>query len=258
MLVSYPTHPAQTTQPAANLTVPPYHVLEVTHQQHLRLSTLKAANDRVSNFIAGLGIFPLYSFDPAILYGSVDGQKFRSADPTIKARHSRKYFGTGKGVVAYTLLANHVPLETELIGAHEHESYHVFDICYHNTSDIAPTAITGDMHSINRANFAILHWFGLKLAPRLTHRQAQLKHLYCGNAIEDYQECLVQPAGQIDRQLITAEKANIDRIVATLGLKEMSQATLVRKLCALFQHNQTRKAIFEYDKLIRSLYTLSA
>jgi TnpA family transposase len=191
------------------------------------------------------------------LYGSVDGQKFRSADPTIKARHSRKYFGTGKGVVAYTLLANHVPLETELIGAHEHESYHVFDICYHNTSDIAPTAITGDMHSINRANFAILHWFGLKLAPRLTHRQAQLKHLYCGNAIGDYQECLLQPAGQIDRQLITAEKANIDRIVATLGLKEMSQATLVRKLCALSQHNQTRKAIFEFDKLIPSLYTLN-
>ena len=235
----------------------PYHVLEATHQQHLRLSTLKAANDRVSNFIAGLGIFPLYSFDPAILYGSVDGQKFRSADPTIKARHSRKYFGTGKGVVAYTLLANHVPLETELIGAHEHESYHVFDICYHNTSDIAPTAITGDMHSINRANFAILHWFGLKLAPRLTHRQAQLKHLYCGNAIGDYQECLLQPTGQIDRQLIAAEKANIDRIVATLGLKEMSQATLVRKLCALSQHNQTRKAIFEFDKLIRSLYTLN-
>jgi hypothetical protein len=128
---------------------------------------------------------------------------------------------------------------------------------YHNTSDIAPTAITGDMHSINRANFAILHWFGLKLAPRLTHRQAQLKHLYCGNAIGDYQECLLQPAGQIDRQLIAAEKANIDRIVATLGLKDMSQATLIRKLCALSQHNQTRKAIFEFDKLIRSIYTLN-
>src|SRR3954463_2412838 len=208
----------------------PYHVLEATHQQHLRLSTLKAANDRVSNFIAGLGIFPFYSFDPAVLYGSVDGQKFAVAVPTAKARHSRKYFGTGRGVVAYTLLANHVPLETELIGAHEHESHYVFDICYHNTSDIAPTTITGDMHSINRANFAILHWFGLKLAPRFTRRQAQLKHLYCGNPIEDYQDCLVQPAGRIDRALIVAEKASIDRIVATLGLKEMSQATLVRKL----------------------------
>ena len=54
----------------------------------------------------------------------------RRPTPTIKARYSRKYFGKGKGVVAYTLLANHVPLETELIGANEHESHYVFDICY--------------------------------------------------------------------------------------------------------------------------------
>jgi NAD(P)-dependent dehydrogenase (short-subunit alcohol dehydrogenase family) len=60
---------------------------------------------------AQLSIFPHYSFDLEILYGSVDGQKFEAADPTIKARHSRKYFGKGKGVVAYTLLANHVPLQ---------------------------------------------------------------------------------------------------------------------------------------------------
>jgi hypothetical protein len=30
---------------------------------------------------------------------------------------------------------------------------------------------------------------------------------------------VLHPAGQIDRQLIAAEKANIDRIVATLGLR---------------------------------------
>jgi len=48
----------------------------------------------------------------------------------------------------------------------------VFDICYHNTSEIAPTTTTGDMHSVNRANFAILHWFGLNLAPRCTHLQS--------------------------------------------------------------------------------------
>ena len=52
------------------------------------------------------------------------------------------------------------------------------------------------------------------------------------------------------------EKANIDRIVATLGLKEMSQSTLVRKLCTLSGHHRTRKAIFEFNKLIRSIYTL--
>ena len=36
--------------------------------------------------------------------------EIRVGDPTVKARHSRKYFGRGKGIVAYTLLANHVPL----------------------------------------------------------------------------------------------------------------------------------------------------
>lgn len=90
----------------------PYHVLETTHQQYLRLSTLEAANDRISNQIAQLSIFPYYAFDLEVLYGSVDGQKFEVSDPTIKARHSRKYFGRGKGVVAYTLLG---PVNTNVL-----------------------------------------------------------------------------------------------------------------------------------------------
>jgi TnpA family transposase len=160
------------------------------------------------------------------------------------------------GVSAYTLLCNHVPLETELIGAHEHESYYVFDICYRNTSSIQPTTITGDMHSINRLNFGILGFFDLHLAPRFTNLQAQVKHLYGRDVNSAYNKFILQPVGQIDRTLIINEKPNIDRIIATLALKEMSQATLVRKLCTLSGHNQTRRAIFEYDKLKRSIYTL--
>ena len=118
----------------------PYHVLEATYQQYLRQASLQAANDRISNGIAGLPIFPHYSFELDALYGAVDGQKFGVERPTVKARHSRKYFGRGKGVVAYTLLCNHVPLQGWLIGAHEYEAHHVFDIWYRNTSDIVPAA----------------------------------------------------------------------------------------------------------------------
>lgn len=234
----------------------PYHVLEATHQQHLRPATLNDANDIISNFIASLPIFPYYSIDMDVLYGSVDGQKFAAASPTLKARYSRKYFGKDRGVVAFTLLANHVALQTELLGANQHESYWVFDICYNNTSDIMPTTITGDMHSINMANFAILHWFGMNLAPRFTNLQAQLKHLYRGPGQDGYTDFLIQPVGEIDRHLIAAEKNNLDHIAATLGLKEMSQSVLVRKICTLSGHHRTRKALFEYDKLIRSIYTL--
>jgi len=234
----------------------PYHVLETTYRQYLRQASLQAANDRISNAIAELPIFPHYSFDLDVLYGSVDGQKFSVERPTVKARHSRKYFGRGKGVVAYTLLCNHVPLQAWLIGAHEFEAHHVFDIWYRNTSDIVPTAITGDMHSVNKANFAVLYCFGRRFEPRFTRLEDQLKDLCCGDDPALYEKCLIRPTGTIDRQAILDEKHNIDQIVATLGLKEMTQGTLVRKLCSYTQPNPTRRAIFELDRLIRSIYTL--
>jgi TnpA family transposase len=233
-----------------------YRVLETTYQQYLRQASLQAANDRISNIIAELPIFPYYSFDPDELYCSVDGQKFSVERPTIKARSSRKYFGRGKGVVAYTLLCNHIPLQGWLIGAHEFEAHYVFDIWYRNTSGIVPTVITGDMHSINKANFAIPYWFGLRFEPRFTDLNAQLKELYCADDPSLYENFLIRPIGQIDRQAIVSEKSNIDQIVATLGLKEMTQGTLIRKLCTYTRPNPTRRAIFEFDKLIRSIYTL--
>ena len=233
----------------------PYHALEATHQQYLRLATLQAANDRISNAIAELPIFPHYSFDLGTLYASVDDQKFGVERPTLKARHSRKYFGRGKGMVAYTLLCNHVPLQGWLIGAHEFEAHHVFDIWYRNTFDIAPTAISGDMHSLNKVNFAILDWFGPRYEPRFTDLDKQLGEIYCAGDPTQYAHCVVKSAGQIDLPAIVNEKENIDRIVATLGLKEMTQGTLVRKLCT-YGADPTRQAVFEYDKLVRSIYTL--
>lgn len=234
----------------------PYHVLETSYQQYLRQASLQAANDRISNAIAELPIFPYYSFDLETLYAAVDGQKLGVERPTVKARHSRKYFGRGKGVVAYTLLCNHIPLNGYLIGAHEYEAHHVFDIWYRNTSDILPTAITGDMHSVNKANFAILHWFGLRFEPRFTNLNDQLQELYCADNPALYDDFLIKPVGKIDIEAMVKEKPNFDQIVATLGLKEMTQGTLIRKLCTYTSPNPTRRAIFDFDKLIRSIYTL--
>lgn len=234
----------------------PYDSLLDVYQSRVRLQTLKKANDLIGDDIAQMPIFPDYSLDMAILYGGVDGQKFEVARPTLKARRSKKYFKKGKGVVAYTMLVNHIPLQTELIGAHEHESYFAFDIWYNNTSSIIPTAITGDMHLINKANFAVMDWFGGKLCPRFTNLQAQLKHLYCGDDLSQYADWLIKPVDKIDRQLIEDEWPNIEPIIKALGCKEITQSILIKKLCTYSTSNKTRKALFEYDKLIRSIYTL--
>lgn len=233
----------------------PYHTLTHIYQLYFRKATLQQVNDTISNATAKLPIFLHFNYDLETFYGSVDGQKFIVDHPTIKARHSKKYFGTGKGVVAYTLLVNHIPLQGELVGAHEHESYFVFDIYYNNTSDIVPTAITGDMHSINKANFAILHWFKTDFRPRFTDLEMQLKHLYCGDNLDNYQDYWVKPVGKIDRQLIIEEWPKIKQIILTLANKETTQSTIIKKLCT-YKQTRTLKAIFEVDKLKRSIYTL--
>ena len=233
-----------------------YGSLENTYQQYLRLATLKAANDMISNSIGKLKIFEYYSFDLGLIYSSVDGQKYALDTPNIKGRHSKKYLREGQGVSAYTLSANHVPLQCELIGSHEHESYYVFDIWYNNTSDIAVDIITGDMHSINKANFALLDCFGVQLKPRFTSFNDQLKNIYCGSDITKYSKFLIKPAGQINYKMIIDQKSSMDQLVATLGLKEMTQANLIKKLCHLPPETGLRKAVFELDKLVRSIYTL--
>ena len=234
----------------------PYDTLLDTYQSRLRLRTLKQANDIISDDISKMPIFPLYSLDMILLYASLDGQKYEVTRPTIKARYSKKYYGKGKGVVAYTMLYNHIPLQSDLIGAHDHESYYAFDIWYNNTSGIIPNVLTGDMHVINKGNFAIMDWFGGNLYPRFTNLQTQTKHLYCGDDPKQYSDWTIHPVGKINRQLIEEEWPNIMRIIAALGLKEISQSVLIKKLCTYTTDNRTRKAIFEYDKLIRSIYTL--
>ncbi len=217
-----------------------YDILQDTLQSRVRLATLKSASNRLSNGISNMSIFPYYSLDETILYGGVDGQKFEVENPTLKARHSKKYFKKGKGVVAYTLLMNHIPLQVEIIGPHEHESYFVFDIWYNNTTDVSPDVVTGDMHCINKANFIIMTWFGGKLYPRFTDIEFQRKHLYSPKELSEYEEFLIQPIGQIDRKLIETEELHLRQIIVTLGLKEMSQSTLIKKIM-YYEANPTRK-----------------
>ena len=234
----------------------PYVQLLDTYQSRIRLQTMKKANDMISDDIFNMPIFSSYSLDLTFLYAGVDGQKYEVERPTLKARRSKKYFKKGKGVVAYTMLSNHIPLQSELIGAHDHESYYAFDIWYNNTSTVMPHVLTGDMHIINKGNFALLDWFGGKLYPRFTNLQTQTKHLYCSDDPKQYAGQTICPVGQIDRSLIEEEWPNIFPIISALGLKEISQSILIKKLCTYTTDSRTCKAIFEYDKLIRSIYTL--
>ncbi|CAA9372216.1 MAG: Transposase, partial [uncultured Chloroflexia bacterium] len=233
-----------------------FDLLRGTSENFLRLETLKAANDCVSNAIAALPIFGQYDLG-GVVHSSSDGQKFETALPSFNARHSPKYFGLNKGVVAYTLVANHVPINARIIGAHEHESHFVFDLLFNNTTEIQPAVHSTDTHGTNQVNFALLHIFGFAFAPRYAGIQEKMRtSLYGFQHPSQYGDVLLKPIRKLNTELIVEEWDNLQRIFVSLALKTTTQSIIVGKLNAYARKNKTRQALWEYDNCMSSRYLL--
>ena len=225
-------------------------------QNYLRPETLQAANDLVSNAIAALPITRHYDLGAAT-HSSSDGQKFETGLPTINARYSPKYVGLHKGIVAYTLVANHIPVHARVIGAHEHESHFVFDLLVNNTTTVQPTVHSTDTHGTNAVNFALLHMFGYQFAPRYRDLPETIRTgLYGFQHPRQYTDMLLRPIRKLQTDRIVAEWDNLLRIFASLAVKTTTQSIIVRKLSAYARRNTTQQALWEYDHIHRSRYLL--
>ena len=56
--------------------------------------------------------------------------------------------------------------------------------------------------------------------------------------------------------MIEKEWPTIQRIMASLAQKDVTQATIVRKLASYARQNQTKKALWELENICRTLYAL--
>jgi len=234
-----------------------FNTLSNISDNYLRLETLHAANDVLSDATAALPIFQLYDIENTV-HSSSDGQKFETRIHTINARHSSKYFGLSKGVVAYTLMANHVPLNAQVIGAHEHESHYVFDLLVNNTTTVQPTVHSTDTHGTNHVNFALLHVFGYQFAPRYKDIYDKVRTgLYGFKHPSQYDDkLLLKPIRKVQKPLIIHEWDNMVRIFLSLALKTTTQSIIVSKLSSYARKNRTKRALWEFDNILRSLYLL--
>jgi TnpA family transposase len=230
-------------------------VLMTTARNFLRAETLHAANDGVANATAALSMFDQYDID-GTKHSSSDGQRVETQIPTINARHSSKHFGLKKGVSAYTLVANHVPCNARIIGTHEHESHFVYDILHNNTTDIQLARHSTDSHGTNQVNFLLLFFDGHQFAPRYRDLHKRMSGLVGSRHPSHYAECLIRPHRKTLDALIVKEWPNIQRILASLAQKDVTQATVVRKLSSYTRQNQTKKALWELDNILRTIYIL--
>lgn len=66
---------------------------------------------------------------------------------------------------------------------------------------------------------------------------------------------MLKPIRKINEGLIVDEWENMQRILASLALKT-TQSIIIGKLSAYARKNKTKRALWEYDNIIRSLYLL--
>jgi TnpA family transposase len=234
-----------------------FNTLHTTLNNFIRIETLRNANDLISNETALLPIFKHYNIEEDAVHSSSDGQKFETQVHTINSRYSSKYFGFRKGITACSLVANHVPVNTKIIGANEHESHFVFDLLHNNTTDIEPEIHSTDTHGVNNVNFWTLYAFGYQFAPRYKDLKGRSDNGLIGfNSISHYQDFLLKPNRKVKESLVITEWPNIQRIMASLALKETTQSIIIRKLSSYERKNRTKKAMWELDSIVRSLYML--
>jgi len=68
---------------------------------------------------------------------------------------------------------------------------------------------------------------------------------------------LIKPGRKTLEAVIVKEWPNIQRILASLAQKDVTQATIVRKLSSYTRQNQTKKALWELDSICRTLHILA-
>lgn len=231
--------------------------LITTEKNFLRLSTIRAANDVICNAIAKFSIFRHWDLMPDILHASLDGQKFITHKDNLIARYSAKYFGMDKGIVAYSMIANHVPINTTIIGANEHESRFFFDLLYNNTTEILPDIFSTDTEGSNKLNFLLLLLIEKIYAPRYRTLPQQVQSIVCCSDLKKFSTLLIKPSAKVNQRLVLAEEDNIRHIMASLLAGETKQSDIVTRLSSGQFASHTKRAMWEMNAVLMTDHLLN-
>ncbi|WP_395375731.1 Tn3 family transposase [Marinicella sp. W31] len=232
------------------------HILRTTREDFIRIDTLTAVNDQISNYIESLSIFKHWNLLDDRLLADADGQKHSTSDNNIQSRYSRKYLGRGKGISIYTLIANFVAVNAKNIGLNEYEGHSLYDMIYGNKTDVYVDVVTGDNHSLNKLNFVALDSIGVDYVPSIKNVKDAADELYSFGETEDFQG-LLKPKSSINVDLIKDQKRGILRVLLSLILQENTQSIIIRKLNSHARYSRLRAALYEYNKIFKSIHVLN-
>jgi TnpA family transposase len=220
------------------------------------LENIRAANDRITSFIAAMELPGIYRRSESEIHTASDGQKFEVRTDSLNANHSFKYFGKGHGVSAYTFVDERNLFWHSLVfSAAERESAYVIDGLMRNdvvSSDIHST----DTHGYSEAIFAVTHLLGISFAPRIKNLKKQNLYMFRSRRGGDRAGWSIRPGQYIDPDSIIAAWDDILRLIVTIKLKESTASDIFRRLNSYSRQHNLYAALKAYGRIIKSMFIL--
>lgn len=78
----------------------------------------------------------------------------------------------------------------------------------------------------------------------------------CMGPLKTYNECFLKPKKAINEKLIEDNWNDIQRILASLVIGNTTQSIIVGKLSSSKRHNKLKRALSEYNEIMKSLHLL--
>jgi TnpA family transposase len=220
------------------------------------LENLRAANDRITSFMAAMELPNIYRRSENEIHTASDGQKFEVRTDSLNANHSFKYFGKGQGVSAYTFVDERNLFWHSLVfSAAERESAYVIDGLMRNDvvkSDIHST----DTHGFSEVIFAVTDLIECSFAPRIKNLKKQNLYMFRSRRGGDRTGWVIKPEQYVDDDLIITDWDDVLRLVATIKLKESTASDIFRRLNSYSRQHSLYTALKAYGRIIKSMFIL--
>jgi TnpA family transposase len=234
--------------------------LENTVRWFFSQENLNEANRVIIELIDKLSVPKLFKEKVNELHTSSDGQKFGVSVPSIHSSYSYKYFGTGRGVSAYSFVDEYSRMFYDtVISSSEREAAYVLDGLLYN--DVIESSIhSTDTHGYTEVIFGICNSLGIEFAPRIKKTGGQVLYTFRENKTKMYLDkgyrIIPDNSHYIDENLLLDQWDNILRLLVSLKTKEVTASVLLKRLSSYAKNHPLYKALKELGRIHKSIFIL--
>ncbi len=228
-------------------------------QWYFSKENLDRAIAKINDCINQLSLPVLYKKGSEETHTSSDGQKFNVSVPSINASYSYKYFGSGKGITAYSFIDDYSRLYyNTVISASEREAAYVVDGLMHN-EDVESDIHSTDTHGYSEIVFAITNGLGVFFAPRIKNYKDQLLYAFReSKKLYEQKDFSIKPTAPkyIDENLIIEQWESILRVILTIKLRRTTASRILKRLSSYSKQHPLYKALKQVGRIYKTIFIL--